>query len=514
MLAKIISLAYAGIDGYPVQIEVDLGGGVPSFDIVGLPDLAVREARDRVRAAIKNSGLEFHFHRITVNLAPANIKKEGSGFDLPIAIGILAAKHEISLEKIPETVFVGELALDGSVRPVNGMLVMALAAREAGWKHIVLPAANLREVLIVNGIHPVPVENLNQVCNFLNGTWEPDLAEVQQSVEEVAVTGVEEDLADVKGQEQAKRALEVAAAGGHNLLMIGPPGSGKTMLARRLPGILPSLCTEESIEITKIYSVAGLLPPGVSLLRKRPFRSPHHTTSSAGLIGGGRIPRPGEVTLAHNGVLFLDELPEFSREVLEVLRQPLEDGRVTIARAAATLSYPARFMLTASMNPCPCGYFGDPYKTCTCSPLQIHRYQSRISGPLLDRFDLQIEVPRLQEFEYDTIQAGESSAAIRKRVEQARLIQQRRFRGKDYFCNAQMGSRDIKEYCQVDAESRMLLQQAVQRYSLSARAYYRILKLARTIADLAGEEQIRINHVAEAIQYRSLDRKSHGGMVE
>ncbi|HPT86993.1 MAG TPA: YifB family Mg chelatase-like AAA ATPase [Bacillota bacterium] len=514
MLAKIISLAYAGIDGYPVQIEVDLGGGVPSFDIVGLPDLAVREARDRVRAAIKNSGLEFHFHRITVNLAPANIKKEGSGFDLPIAIGILAAKHEISLEKIPETVFVGELALDGSVRPVNGMLVMALAAREAGWKHIVLPAANLREVLIVNGIHPVPVENLNQVCNFLNGTWEPDLAEVQQSVEEVAVTGVEEDLADVKGQEQAKRALEVAAAGGHNLLMIGPPGSGKTMLARRLPGILPSLCTEESIEITKIYSVAGLLPPGVSLLRKRPFRSPHHTTSSAGLIGGGRIPRPGEVTLAHNGVLFLDELPEFSREVLEVLRQPLEDGRVTIARAAATLSYPARFMLTASMNPCPCGYFGDPYKTCTCSPLQIHRYQSRISGPLLDRFDLQIEVPRLQEFEYDTIQAGESSAAIRKRVEQARLIQQRRFRGKDYFCNAQMGSRDIKEYCQVDAESRMLLQQAVQRYSLSARAYYRILKLARTIADLAGEDQIRINHVAEAIQYRSLDRKSHGGMVE
>jgi len=514
VLAKIISLAYAGIDGYPVQIEVDLGGGVPSFDIVGLPDLAVREARDRVRAAIKNSGLEFHFHRITVNLAPANIKKEGSGFDLPIAIGILAAKHEISLEKIPETVFVGELALDGSVRPVNGMLVMALAAREAGWKHIVLPAANLREVLIVNGIHPVPVENLNQVCNFLNGTWEPDLAEVQQSVEEVAVTGVEEDLADVKGQEQAKRALEVAAAGGHNLLMIGPPGSGKTMLARRLPGILPSLCTEESIEITKIYSVAGLLPPGVSLLRKRPFRSPHHTTSSAGLIGGGRIPRPGEVTLAHNGVLFLDELPEFSREVLEVLRQPLEDGRVTIARAAATLSYPARFMLTASMNPCPCGYFGDPYKTCTCSPLQIHRYQSRISGPLLDRFDLQIEVPRLQEFEYDTIQAGESSAAIRKRVEQARLIQQRRFRGKDYFCNAQMGSRDIKEYCQVDAESRMLLQQAVQRYSLSARAYYRILKLARTIADLAGEDQIRINHVAEAIQYRSLDRKSHGGMVE
>lgn len=507
MLAKVQSLAYNGISGYVVQIEVDLGGGVPSFEIVGLPDLAVREARDRVRAAIKNSGWEFYYHRITVNLAPANIKKEGSGFDLPVAVGILAAKRDVDAAKFADTVFVGELALDGAVRPVTGVLVMALAAREAGCKTIVLPVANLSEVLVVEGIRPVPVRSLNQACAFVNGTWQPDLEAVSPVLEETAVTALDDDLTDVKGQEQAKRALEVAAAGGHNLIMSGPPGSGKTMLARRLPGILPSLCVAESIEITKIYSVSGLLPAGVSLIRRRPFRSPHHTTSSAGLIGGGRIPRPGEVSLAHYGVLFLDELPEFSREVLEVLRQPLEDGWVTIARAASTLSFPARFMLTAAMNPCPCGYLGDHFKTCSCSPVQIQRYQSRISGPLLDRFDLQIEVPRIQDFTHDTLQKGESSAAVRERVEQARLIQRNRFAGRNYFCNAQMGSKDLKEFCQIDATGAKLMRQAVQRFSLSARAYYRIIKLARTIADLVGEAQIHPDHLAEAIQYRSLDRK-------
>lgn len=507
MLAKVESLAFAGIEGYLVQIEVDLGWGMPSFEIVGLPDLAVRESRDRVRAAIKNSGMEFYYHRITVNLAPANIKKEGSGFDLPVAAGILAAKGDFSPAKLPETVLVGELALDGRVRPVAGMLVMAIAARDAGKKYLILPAENLPEVRIVQGITPVPVENLRQVCRFLNGVWEPDLTGPANDWEESAAV-LDDDLEDVKGQEQAKRALEVAAAGGHNILMVGPPGSGKTMLARRLPGILPQLCVEESIEITKIYSVGGSLPAGISLIRKRPFRSPHHTTSAAGLIGGGRIPRPGEVSLANHGVLFLDEFPEFPREVLEVLRQPLEDGTVTIARAATTLTYPARFMLAAAMNPCPCGYFGDLFKPCTCSPFQIQRYQSRISGPLLDRFDLQIEVPRIAEFEFGMVGKGESSAVIRERVERARQVQRARFQGSTAcYCNAQMNTKDMQKYCLLDQSGRDLLKQAVQRFSLSARAYTKILKLARTIADLDGSKAIGLPHLAEAIQYRSMERR-------
>lgn len=507
MLAKVETMAVNGIDGFIVQVEVDLGGGMPNFDIVGLPDMAVKEARDRVRAAIKNSELYFHYHRITVNMAPANIKKEGSGFDLPIAIGILAAKGDVKPDKLQETVFVGELALDGTVRPVNGMLSMTLAARAANKKYVVLPASNLAEASVITGIKAIPVENLLQVYDFLNDAWfPPEEALKTASTDQIAATD-DYDLADVKGQEQAKRALEVAAAGGHNLLMIGPPGSGKTMLARRLPGILPPLCQEEAIDITKIYSISGFMPEGEQLIRQRPFRSPHHTTSPAGLIGGGKIPRPGEVSLAHHGVLFLDELPEFPREVLEVLRQPLEDGKVTIARAAMSLSFPARFMLTAAMNPCPCGYCGDPFKACSCNPIQIQRYQSRISGPLLDRFDIQIEVPRLKEFEFEHSQGVEPSAVIRKRVETARLIQQDRFQGLSYFCNAQMSSKEIKEYCRLDQPSKELLRQAVQRYNLSARAYTRILKVARTIADLEQVEVIGMAHLAEAVQYRSLEQK-------
>ena len=505
MYAKVESLAVNGVDAFPVFIEVDLHFGIPCFDIVGLPDIAVKEARERVRAAIKNSSFFFYEHRITVNLAPANIKKEGSGFDLPIALGILAAKDDIRPEHFTDTAFVGELALDGSIRPVHGILPMAIAARDNQKKFLMLPSENYAEASIIRGIIPVPVTTLKQAKDFLDKDIIPEQPMV--SILEDLPMVIEEDLADVKGQEQAKRALEVAAAGGHNILMIGPPGSGKTMLARRLPGIMPSLTEEEAIDITKIYSVSGQLAPGFSLVRQRPFRAPHHTTSSAGLIGGGRIPHPGEVSLAHHGVLFLDELPEFGREVLEVLRQPLEDGKVTIARAATTLSFPSRFMLAAAMNPCPCGFYGDSVRACNCSPTNIQRYQGRISGPLLDRFDLQIEVPRLAEFEFETLQRGESSLIIRQRVERARNIQRVRYASMSHFCNADMNSRELREYCQLDQVGKELLRQAVQRFSLSARAYTRILKLARTIADLEANPDINLGHLAEAIQYRSLDRR-------
>lgn len=508
MLSKITSSAVMGIDAYVVDVEVDVAArGLPFFSTVGLPDAAIKESKDRVRSALKNNGFDFPLKQIVINLAPANLKKEGSAFDLPIALGIICSEGILQQGALEGYMIAGELSLDGRVKPVRGALPMAVKAREAGFKGIVMPMDNAREAAVVEGITVYGVSDLVEVVKFFNGekALEPVSLDITRIFEENSIYS--EDFSEVKGQEHVKRALEIAAAGGHNILMIGPPGSGKTMLARRLVSVLPEMGFQEAIETTKVHSVMGLLPAEKALVATRPFRSPHHTISDAGLIGGGANPKPGEVSLSHNGVLFLDELPEFHRNALEVLRQPLEDRQVTISRATASVTYPASFMLVAAMNPCPCGFYTDPTHECTCTPVQIHRYRTRVSGPLLDRIDIHVEVPPVRYRELSDTRQGETSEAIRKRVNAARTVQLGRF-GKDgVYCNSQMKPRHLKKFCDVDDATHSILEHAVERLGLSARAYNRILKVARTIADLDSREKMSAADVTEAIQYRSLDRK-------
>jgi magnesium chelatase family protein len=508
MLSKIFTSATYGIDAYLIEVETNVEKNVPNFTIVGLPDNAVKESKERVITAIKNCGFDLPSRRITVNLAPADIKKEGSSFDLPIAIGILSANENISSPFLEDSIFLGELALDGKLRHVKGALPIAVEARKNGIRRIILPVESAKEASIVDDIEVYGLPSLTDVVAFLNGDLEINKTTTDKEELFSSINKYHLDFSDVKGQENVKRALEVAAAGAHNIIMIGPPGSGKTMLAKRIPSILPPMTFEEALETTKIHSIAGILPKEVALITERPFRSPHHTVSDAALVGGGSFPRPGEVSYAHHGVLFLDELPEFKKNVLEVLRQPLEDAKVTVSRSKLSLEFPANFMLASAMNPCPCGYFTDPSKECTCTPPQIQKYMAKISGPLLDRIDIHIEVPAVKFKELSSKGETEKSSIIRERVIKARKIQLMRFSNmKQIFNNGDMGSREVRNYCKLDSPGEELLKMAMTKLGLSARAYDRILKVSRTIADLENSDNIQPQHLSEAIQYRSLDRE-------
>lgn len=503
MVAKTYSMGLYGMEAFPVEVEADLSQGLPAFELVGLPDAAVKESRDRVRSALKNCGFEFPVSRITMNLAPADKKKEGPIYDLPLLISLLKVSQQL-LCHTDDAIFLGELSLSGELRPIRGVLPMADKARQAGFKRLYVPQENAGEGAVIQGLDVYGIRTIEQLFRHLQGML--DLSPTVPQFGETAQPDLL-DFSDVKGQPEAKRALEIAASGSHNVLLIGPPGSGKSMLAKRLPTILPEMTFEEALETTKIHSIRGKLPAGVSLIRTRPFRSPHHTISTAGLAGGGPSPQPGEISLAHNGVLFLDELPEFSRASMEVLRQPLEDGKVTISRVGGTTSYPCRFMLVAAMNPCPCGYFGHPTHPCLCSPHAVERYLGKVSGPLLDRIDLHIEVPAVPFEELSSTRREETSEEIRKRVNAARRIQQERYQGLPYRCNADIPASQMQEMCQTTQAATRLLQRAFESFGFSARTYGRVLKVARTIADLDNSEKIDTAHAAEAVQYRTLDRK-------